>query len=215
MTIPVSSARLLTATLLVISGTAGAWTPYEGAPPYGYSPEQAQNETAGSQAPMQGYGAPQLPPYAMPPMGPYDFPGMPGAQPVPEGAEGAQTYPVPPDNGQSPPNGGLGLKQEMTDEAYILVIELNGQDPSEVDVSARGNLLLVTSRSTAETRSSQSFDDGRGYQRSWSWSSGQRSRRLPVPPDADLGMMRREQDDEQIRITIPRRQAQGDSMQRQ
>jgi hypothetical protein len=217
MTTRIRSGRLLPATLLAVSGAAGAWTAYDGAPPYGYAPEGPADSGSGNQPPTEAYQRAPLPPYPMPPMDPYGFPGAPGGQPTQEQPPGggAPAYPWQPGYGPTSPETGLALKQEMTDEAYILIIELNGEDPARIDVGARGNALLVTRGDTTEKSSSQSFDDGYGYQRSWSWSSGQSSRRLPVPPDADLGAMRREQDDEQIRIVIPRHRVQGDDTQRQ
>jgi len=211
MTTRICSTQLLAAALLVVSGAAGAWTAYDGAPPYGYGPQGVPDAATRGQPWTQGYGPAQSPPYPMPPMDPYGFPGAPGVQPMPEGPQGAQgpTYPEAPGFGQMSPTGGLGLRQEMTDEAYILVIDLDGQDPDQIDVSARGNALLITRGETGQTSSSEQFDDGHGYARSWSWSSGRSSRRLPVPPDGDLSLMRREQDDKQIRIIIPRRQVQG------
>lgn len=187
--------RLLTTLLLLLSGSAFAWTPYDGAPPIGYDPQWPPDAAAQGQPGMDGEQYPPMPPYPMAPGMPYGFPGAAGT-PSPQ---------VPP-SGAPEAFGTLTLSPEITDEAYILIIGLNGRDPASVEVNAVGNALLITGRDSAQTSTNQQFDDGRGYQRSWSWSSGHRSRRLPAPPDADLSMLRREHGEDEVRIIIPRRQ---------
>jgi hypothetical protein len=49
------------------------------------------------------------------------------------------------------------------------------------------------------------FDDGRGYMHSYSYSTGTRSRRLSVPHDGDLSAMTREDGEDRIVVRIPRR----------
>jgi hypothetical protein len=123
------------------------------------------------------------------------YPTQPGAAgpPLPAAA-GAQ--------GQAP--GSTRFDQHMTDEAYILDIALDGIDPAQIQVDTFGRALVVRTRRTLESHREEHFDDGRGVARSFSWSSGSSARRLPVPPDADLGALTREDSSERVRILIPR-----------
>ncbi len=204
--------RLFGAMLLLVSGAAAAWTPYVGAPAYGDGPQPADAETQPS---AEGRQQVPPPPYPAPTLGPYARPAWSGTRPIPQAPDAAQlpAYPGQPGGAGPQAPGRLRLSPEIRDDAYVLIIDLDGRDPAEIDVSARPNTLLITSRRSAETSNAERFDDGRGYRRGWSWSSGQSSRRLPVPPDADLSRMRREQGDQQVRIIIPRRQAPGSDAQ--
>lgn len=100
---------------------------------------------------------------------------------------------------------GLGLTQSRTDDAYVLDIDLRGLPPEQVQVRPAGGGLLLVVRRTAESSREETFDDGRGYARSWGFSTGQRVQRLPAPPDADVRAMQREDSAEVIHISIPRR----------
>jgi hypothetical protein len=141
--------------------------------------------------------------------------GMPGRFPPPGVGYGAYPetgYPAPPGAGGAPPPAGPGrpmpgsttFDQHMTDEAYILDIALDGIEPAQVQVDTFGRALVVRTQRAVETRREESFEDGRGVARTYSWSSGSTARRLPVPPDADLGALTREDSAERVRITIPR-----------
>lgn len=101
------------------------------------------------------------------------------------------------------------MSQERTDEAYILIIDLNGLAPENVQVRPFGQSLLVRTRHDARTHRSETFGDGRGYRERYQISTGSSSRRLPVPPDGDLAGLTREDSAEQVRILIPRRAAAG------
>ena len=105
--------------------------------------------------------------------------------------------------------GQVRMTQEQTEDAYILIIDLDGLAPENVQVRPLGRSLLVRTRHDARTRRSETYGDGRGYRESYRISSGSSTRRLPVPPDGDIARLTREESDEQVRILIPRRQAPG------
>jgi HSP20 family molecular chaperone IbpA len=87
----------------------------------------------------------------------------------------------------------------------VIDIPVNGNRPEDIQVEVRGDwILLKSDRSRQETRE-DSFDQGRGYARSYSFSSGVASRRFMLPPDADVGALTREEVDGTLRIRIPRR----------
>jgi HSP20 family molecular chaperone IbpA len=118
---------------------------------------------------------------------------------------------MPPMGPESPDNavsrlGGMRIEQSATDDAYLLTIQLSGVKPTEVKVEARGPWVLVTRDTSAENTQEESFSDGRGYRRSFSYSSGRMSRRFNVPRDGDTAAMQRQDTDDAIRITIPRAQ---------
>ena len=165
------------------------------APSYGPAP---------AAPPMRGYLAPP-PDFPAPPgftgPGGYDF------QPPPD-------FSVPP--GMSAPKlgvpshfgGPLRLNQSVTAEGYVLEIPLEGMKAEEIQVDVEGRSLRISRDTSAKTSREDRFDDGRGYQRSYSFSSGRTSRRLPLPPDADGAAMQRQDSADQVRILIPRRQSQ-------
>jgi HSP20 family molecular chaperone IbpA len=105
--------------------------------------------------------------------------------------------------------GQVRMRQEQTEEAYILIIDLNGLAPQNVQVRPLGRGLLVRTRHDARTQRSETYGDGRGYRESYRISSGSSTRRLPVPPDGDIAHLTREDGDEEVRILIPRRQVPG------
>lgn len=100
---------------------------------------------------------------------------------------------------------GFRISRGASDDAYTISIGLEGMAPEEVQVRAEGQSLLISREHSARHVQKDSFDDGRGYMRSFSYSSGTSSRRLSVPRDADLSAMSREDRDDSIFIRIPRR----------
>ena len=180
---------LLTGLVLLAPSLTQAQTP---APP-GYGP---------AAPPMQGFPPPP-PDFSAPPgfMGPggYDF------QPPP-------AFPIPPDmsapgRGMPGRSGGpLPLKQSVTSEGYVLEIPLEGFKAEEIQVDVEGRSLRISRDTSTRTSREDNFDEGRGYQRSYSFSSGRASRRLPLPPDADGAALQRQDSADQVRILIPRRQ---------
>lgn len=146
--------------------------------------------------------------FAAPPRGPVGeqpvpVPAMPYRAPLPDSSAGHRWS-----------TGQVRMTQERTEDAYILIIDLNGLAPDDVQVrpfgqTVFGQTLLVRMRRDARTRRSETFDDGRGYRESYRVSSGSSTRRLPVPPDGDVFGLTREDSAEQVRILIPRRQVPG------
>lgn len=216
----------LTATIsLLVPALSAAWTPY-GYGPYGpgyapYSGPQAPAPETEVQQPGAAVQTPTHPPQAPGRRAPRPYgPGAPSngsAQQGPGSAPAAHPYPpygppsgfsrgYPGSGRPAPrPTSGLRIAREASEEAYTLTIHLNGMSTEEVEVRAQGN-WLVLSRNDSEQRVQQdSFDDGRGYTRSYSFSTGSASRRLSVPPDADLSAMSREDGENSVRIRIPRR----------
>jgi HSP20 family molecular chaperone IbpA len=103
----------------------------------------------------------------------------------------------------------MRISRDASAEAYGLTIELDGIDTAAVQVSAVGQSLVISRERSEQQVQEDSFDDGRGFVRSFSYSSGSASRRVSVPPDGDLSAMRREDGDGRIRITIPRQGRSG------
>lgn len=100
---------------------------------------------------------------------------------------------------------GLRLTQSRSDDVYVLDIDLRGLPPEQVQIRPAGGGLLLAVRRTAETSREETLDDGRGYRRSWGFSTGQRVKRLPAPPDADVRNLQRTDGDASIQVRIPRR----------
>ena len=136
--------------------------------------------------PPYGYGP--YPGYA-PPTGPYGppFGYGPSAMGTPERAQS------------------LRVSRSADADAYYITINTSGLDPKEVQVLAEGRWILIGLGQSKQDSTQQSFDQGRGYTQSYSYSTGQTNRRFTVPSDADTQAMRREETQDQVRIIIPRR----------
>jgi len=97
------------------------------------------------------------------------------------------------------------ISRATSDDAYTLTIGLDGMSPEEVQVRAQGQWITISRKHTEQREQNDSFDDGHGFMRSFSYSSGTASRRLSVPADGDLSAMSREDGGGSILIRIPRR----------
>ena len=164
--------------------------------------------------PMPGY--PMLPP--MPPVPPSPWagdagtPGYPPLDAYPPRFPAAP-YGVPPRMERGGPafsasRVGMRLSRQVTREAYVLTVQVGAGQAPGVQVTPlvgpRGQALAVVQTSESQVIQEDSFDDGRGVSRSFSFSRGSASRRLPLPPDADLAGMTREDRGDTVVITIPR-----------
>ena len=205
--------------LLLTVAQAGAWTPsaepllMDGAPLRGHA--YAPGPGMSYPAPPLDYGDPgyqttwpPTPPMDYPPQGSAPMPPQPEVAPAPM----PDPYPMPERLQQRMTRGaadsvmfaGMRLTQHRSDEAYTLDIELNGLDPAQVQVMPAGSGLVIIAEQSAQTDRTETFADGRGFRRSYSWSGGSQMKRLRVPPDGDLNAMLREDGDGGILIVIPR-----------
>lgn len=112
--------------------------------------------------------------------------------------------------GYGPPPGqpqqGLRIIRDADRSAYYILVSTGDIEPQAVQVRAEGRWLLIGVDRSKQDSLQQQFDEGRGYMRSYSFSTGQANRRFTLPQDADLQGMQREDGDQEVRITIPRRQ---------
>ncbi len=98
------------------------------------------------------------------------------------------------------------LIQDITDDGYRLTIGLNeGQKAEDIQVEPRGRGLLIRSERENFTRSERDLQNGQGFSRSFSFSSGRFQRHIGAPPDADLGAMTRSDEEQRVIIILPRR----------
>lgn len=141
-------------------------------------------------SPWSDYGAPMTPPGR-------EFPGYRSAPGPSRGyaGSGARSFGPPP---------GFRISRATSEDAYTVTIYLEGVTPEEIQVEARGQWIRVSRDSSAQSVQEDSFDDGRGFMRSFSYSTGTSSRRLSVPRDGDLTAMSRDDGEKSIRIRIPR-----------
>lgn len=196
----------------VPGGVAATPTP---SPATASSPPPAQSSQAGPSYPGPsfnphepsfgpGYGpdfAPGYGPDFAPGFGP-DF----GFQPPPMPDFPAPSFAAPdrPDFPRS--TGPIRFNQRLTQEGYVLEIPLNGLRADEIQVDIDARSIRISRDTSAKESREDNFDNGRGYMRRFSYSSGRSSRRLPLPQDADASAMRREDSADMVRIIIPRRQ---------
>ena len=138
------------------------------------------------------------------------YPGGYGPPPPVQGGA-FPDFPAPPnlagpDRPGFPRAGGpLRFNQTVTAEGYVLEIPLDGLQAEDIQVQIEGRSLRLSRDTTTQKTREETLGDGQGYRRSYSFSSGHASQRLPLPPDADGGALRREDGAEQVRIIIPRR----------
>ena len=132
---------------------------------------------------------------AMPPMDPAELSGRFGPM-APRGA----MAPLPP----STQTGGLRIQQSATDDAYLLDIQLSGVMPEQIKVDARGPWLRITRDNRAQASQEETLSDGRGWRRSFSYSSATASRTLRVPQDGDTNALQRQDTPDAVHIAIPR-----------
>ena len=207
---------LLAAFSMLGSAAASAWTPY-GADPYGPNAQSA-GPPPDAQAPVTrdpGAAAPGF-------QGLHQVPGtapdssFPGASPRPDGygpqppayspfGPGPGFQRMEPRSGYGGASGPLQISRHTTDDAYVIDIQLNGMKPEDIQVSTRGSWISVSRDQSRQEVREDSFEQNRGYSRSYSFSSGSASRRFNVPRDADLTAMTREVSEDVLRILIPRR----------
>ncbi|MGB4334002.1 MAG: Hsp20/alpha crystallin family protein [Chromatiaceae bacterium] len=135
-----------------------------------------------------------------------------GYGPLPPGQGGAlPDFPAPPslsspDRPGFPRAGGpLRFNQTVTAEGYILEIPLDGLKAEDIQVQIDGRALRLSRDTSTQKTREETLGDGQGYLRSFSFSSGRSSHRLPLPADAEVGAMRREDGADQVRIIVPRR----------
>lgn len=148
-----------------------------------------------------GAGAPASP-YRMPP--PTTAPAVPAYPDYGPGSRPSRGPSSFGDRGFGAPSG-FRISRTTSDDAYTLTIGLEGMAPEELQVSTQGQWILLSRERSAQQVQKDDLDDGRGFTRSFSYSTGTSSRRLSVPRDGDLSAMTREDDVGSIRIRIPRR----------
>jgi HSP20 family molecular chaperone IbpA len=103
----------------------------------------------------------------------------------------------------------LRISRQVTPEAYLLRIAPGDGKTTDIQVTPSGRAVTISRASDAQTTEERSFDDGRGYMKSFSFASGAVSRRIPLPPDADMSAMTREESDGVVLIRIPRQSSDG------
>lgn len=223
---PITRPYLATALVGLLTATGPAlllaWTG-DGPPVYGppgfYPPPYP---FAGPSLPPPG-GSPAVPPWDRTPAGPGPAlatpadqaplaPGTFGSPPsesdgsaVP--APGSRTAPLDTRRGPGGTPGAsvrLQISRQATAEAYFIRIDLGGARPEDVQIAPRGQGLAIGYQTDAQTVQEDNFDDGRGYRHSYSFARGSMSRRIPLPPDADLGRMTRELTNGVLMLRIPR-----------
>ena len=193
---------------------------------FAQSAETPQTPPAMGPSGDTGYGYGYPPPYPFPPPGvvppgraPWDQGPWGGRPPAQGGYPGPQESdldsPAAPEAGIFGPSrtpgalpmampGQLRITREVTDVAYVIRIAVGDGKTGDVQVTPMGRSLAISRTARAESVQEDTFGDGRGYQRSFSFSHGSTSRRLGVPPDADLAQMTREESDGTIVLRIPR-----------
>lgn len=188
---------------------APPWAPGSRAP----APEAAQAsptpETAEQALPSAAASITTAPgggPAARPPEGPGPGQVPPGAPhgypdgPMPDTGFGERPRVMP---------GQLRILREVTDDAYLVHIQVGDGKTDEVQVTPQGRSLAISRSTDAQTLQEDSFDEGRGYRRSFSFSRGALSRRVGLPPDANPAAMTREVKDGTITLRIPRSARRG------
>ena len=101
-------------------------------------------------------------------------------------------------------SGRLGVSVETTDDAYLVSVETGGTNPDEFQVNTVGRGLTISRDSFSQTEQEDTPSEGQSFRRSFSFSRGSSTRRIPMPADADLAQMSRENTADSIQLRIPR-----------
>lgn len=128
-----------------------------------------------------------------------------GQWPMPDYGPPSGGYAQPYGYGAAPQRG-LRIIRDADPSAYYILVSTGGIEPVAVQVRTEGRWILIGVDRSKQDSTEQQFSDGRGYVRSYSFSTGLTNRRFTLPQDADLQGMQRENGDNEVRITIPRRQ---------
>jgi len=219
MSRPAHKARLLLAAIAILgSKAAGAWTPY-GYGPYGTSQpppmppsdtrapaDQRSDADAPPRVAYPRYGAaPEFPLPGGPSFGPEGYgPRWPAYPPTGPGPG----FPGVDGSGRRGPSTPLQISRHATADAYVIDVRLDDMHADDIQISTRGNWIRVSRDQSRQEVREDSFEQGGGYSRSYSFSSANASRRFNVPGDADLDALTREEKDGVLRILIPRRRQQ-------
>jgi hypothetical protein len=101
---------------------------------------------------------------------------------------------------------GLRIQRGADADNYYVTVRLSGIQPQAVAVTVQdGRWLVIRSEAQDEVSYQGGTPDLRGYAQGFSYNDSRQARRLRLPPDADASAMQREDQDGQIRITLPRR----------
>jgi len=103
------------------------------------------------------------------------------------------------------PSGPLQISRRATQNAYIIEIPVTEISADDLQITTQGNWISIGRKQSQQETREDTFDQGRGFARSYSFSSGSASRRFSVPGDADMQAMTREESDGVLRLVIPRR----------
>ncbi|WP_295402672.1 Hsp20/alpha crystallin family protein [uncultured Thiocystis sp.] len=172
----------------ILPALAFAWTPF--------APEMT------GPPPYPGYPVPDGQPLGVP-FGPM-APGYPNAWPaMPPGPFGDMP-PMDRESRQVPPASRMRIARQATNDAYLIDIALENIDPEQVKIRPAGRGLTIAYSTRMQTSEEETLPRGEGFRQSYRISRGSASRRIALPPDADLANLSREVSDGRIRLRIPR-----------
>lgn len=98
----------------------------------------------------------------------------------------------------------LDVRRRATEKAYIIELRLNQLSPDQIEVRPIARGLLIQNNAASHFRQHQMRPDGQGYQYQQSWQRDASSRRIGLPPDANVGGMTREVKKGRLIIRVPR-----------
>ncbi|AFL75625.1 Hsp20/alpha crystallin family protein [Thiocystis violascens] len=153
--------------------------------------------------PYPGYPLPDGRPLGAP-FGPM-APGDPGAWPVmPPSSPFGALAPMDSESRQMPPASRMRISRQSTNDAYLIDIALENIDSEQVEIRPAGRGLTISYSTRMQTSEEETLPRGEGFRRSYRVARGAASRRIALPPDADLANLSREISDNRIRLRIPR-----------
>ena len=96
------------------------------------------------------------------------------------------------------------LSRHVTQDAYVLDIALQDLKPEQVRVEVQPPWLIIRADRSRAEQQATNFPDGRGFVQHYRYVSGQQTRRVTLPPDANADALKREDRTGYIRIWVPR-----------
>ena len=98
----------------------------------------------------------------------------------------------------------MDVRRRATEQAYIIELRLNTLSLDQIEVRPVARGLLIQNNAASHFQQRQMRPDGQGYQQHQEWQRDASSRRIGLPPDANVSGMTREIKKGRLVIRVPR-----------
>ncbi len=104
------------------------------------------------------------------------------------------------------PTTGMRINRSADADGYHMQVQLRGIEPQLLNIRVEnGRWLVLSVEQSTETHQRDDARSGYGYQRSYSYSSSNQTRRISLPADANVDAMQRQDQQDRVIVHIPRK----------